>query len=133
MRFLAAVTVVAFHFAPLPALNGSDAGPAAVTLFFLLSGFILTYTARPGRGSVREFYVARFARIYPAYLLGLGLAIALLPMGIYHPNQWCVVPTNGLLPDLFAVQAWFPDRAACLNGPAWSLSCEVLFYALFPL
>src|SRR5437764_530761 len=81
LRFLAAAVVVAVHFSPISWLNGSDAGGAAVTLFFLLSGFILTYTARPGRVRVREFYVARLARIYPAYLVGLGLAAALLSTG----------------------------------------------------
>lgn len=132
LRFLAAAVVVAAHFSPISWLDGSDAGPAAVTLFFLLSGFILTYTARPGRVRVWEFYVARLARIYPAYLVGLGLAAALLSTGTYRPSPWCPAPAHALLPDVLLLQAWLPDHAMCLNGPAWSLSCEMLFYALFP-
>src|SRR5919202_244431 len=104
MRFCAAAVFVASHFFP-GGLPAGDIGAAAVTLFFLLSGFILTCTARPGRVSVRDFYVARFARIYPAYLLSLTLA-ALLP---HLPSNMCPVPSSALLPDLFALQAWLPD------------------------
>jgi peptidoglycan/LPS O-acetylase OafA/YrhL len=133
IRFVAAAVVVADHFAPRPFFSGADAGPAAVTLFFLLSGFVLTYTARPGRVRLREFYVARLARIYPAYLLGLVLAAALLPFGVYHPDQWCPAPAPALVPDLALVQSWVPEYTTCLDNPSWSLSCELFFYALFPL
>ena len=81
VRFLAAAGVVLYHFA-LPIVkpkslllsNLVGAGYTAVDLFFLLSGFILSYSYinldGRMRGSRRNFYVSRFARIYPAYLVG---------------------------------------------------------------
>jgi peptidoglycan/LPS O-acetylase OafA/YrhL len=129
LRFFAASVVLWSHFAPSPLFTRSDAGPSAVSLFFLLSGFILTYTAPPGRVRVREFYAARLARIYPVYLLGLDLALVTTA----GPTPTCPSRHAALLPSLFAVQAWFQDRVTCLNNPAWSVSCEVFFYALFPL
>jgi peptidoglycan/LPS O-acetylase OafA/YrhL len=132
LRFFAAMTVVAYHFAPLPLLNGSLAGPTAVMLFFMLSGFILTYTAQKGT-SPRVFYVARIARIYPVYLLALGLAALLLfPLGLYRESPWCPAPSQALPEVLLLLQAWWPVRMDCLDGPAWTLSCEAFFYLLFP-
>uniref|UniRef100_UPI003F4F4F26 acyltransferase family protein n=1 Tax=Caballeronia sp. LjRoot34 TaxID=3342325 RepID=UPI003F4F4F26 len=71
IRFLAALTVVLSHFTELGLLNAPkwffdfvDGGPPAVSLFFVLSGFILTYTYRKtiGTDGPARFYVARFAR-----------------------------------------------------------------------
>ena len=53
-------------------------GYVSVSLFFVLSGFILAYTYHAGREDAsldrRSFWVARVARIYPVYLVGLLLA-----------------------------------------------------------
>ena len=81
LRFLAALYVVGFHYAP-PLQHGADvfmsAGYSAVSLFFCLSGFVLAYnyldverdaiTVDRGR-----FWLSRFARVYPAYLLALAV------------------------------------------------------------
>ncbi len=86
MRFLAALVVVFFHAVftfdvRLPLTSWGSAllirGYLSVDFFFLLSGFILSYcyTTTDGhiRGNARDFWVARFARIYPVYFLGLLL------------------------------------------------------------
>lgn len=51
-------------------------GYIGVSFFFVLSGFILTYAGEyeRGRGSPAKFWVARFARIYPVYLVSLIFA-----------------------------------------------------------
>src|SRR5260370_41928881 len=78
VRFFAALHVFVFHMYAMKITSGigwtgqiSSIGYVGVSLFFLLSGFILVYTY-PGR-DVRagEFWRARFARIYPAYLFSL--------------------------------------------------------------
>ena len=103
-------------------------GYLAVSLFFLLSGFILAYSYDnkiAGGRNRASFWKARFARIYPVYLLSLILALPFQP-GL----------SRGVaLPVLAMVQAWNPFRAeltGAWNYPAWSLSVEMLFYLCFP-
>lgn len=148
-RFFAAFWVVAYHFtiefqrAPLPGKPASGVlappklglvlmrGHLAVDFFFLLSGFILAYTyATPGgklRGSAREFWVARIARIYPVYLLGLAMA---LPEYLkVEPNR-AIFAISGVA-HLTMLHAWLPFTLDW-NQPSWSLSVEAFFYLLFP-
>ena len=137
LRFLAAFYVVVFHGLPwveqrfrLPGfvLQFLRNGTTAVSLFFLLSGFILSYTylerLDSGR-AVYNFWVARFARIYPVYLLSMLIA---LPFYIHlsAPIKLAV---------LAMVQAWnpfHPEWGGAWNYPAWSLSVEAFFYLVFP-
>jgi peptidoglycan/LPS O-acetylase OafA/YrhL len=85
LRFLAAFHVVLFHFRELALADGpealywiADKGYVSVGLFFVLSGFILTYTYADSTHSAplnrRAFWAARFARIYPVYLLSVVIA-----------------------------------------------------------
>ncbi|MGY1779784.1 acyltransferase family protein [Geodermatophilus sp. SYSU D01036] len=130
LRAFAALAVFLFHV-------GRDVGwaPAAkifsqsyigVGFFFVLSGFVLAWTAREGTAA-RTFYWRRFARIYPVYLLTLLAAAAYLGV-TGHPNL------AALLLAIVLVQAWTDSipLAFSVNGPAWSLSCEAAFYAAFP-
>src|SRR5690348_9842412 len=87
LRFFAAFYVVIFHFgkyhlasAPHWLFNIGRSGYIAVGLFFVLSGFVLTYTYLGGaapwtRLDKRTFWVARLARIYPLYVLSLAMAV----------------------------------------------------------
>ena len=103
-------------------------GQLAVALFFLLSGFILAYTYEGQVGCRRDrakFWEARFARIYPVYLLSLLLALP------FHPR----LTLGSALSVLFMIQAWnpwHPEWAGAWNYPAWSLSVEGFFYLCFP-
>jgi len=147
VRFLAALHVVAFHYAPregLPAwidrlLNG---GPSSVTLFFVLSGFILAYSYLGAQQTVRveprAFWAARFARVYPVYLLGLVLmtppvvdAAVRVAGGLTQEVLWKLSSTGVAVFTL--TQAWGPQVPCVWNCPGWSLSVEAFFYLLFPL
>ena len=81
LRFFAALLVVIFHYnltAPIFPFALAHFGYQAVTFFFILSGFILTYTHGTSVGlnvSLREFFAARIAQISPAYYLALILAL----------------------------------------------------------
>ena len=141
LRFVAALLVFVYH-APLaqPFAHDHALGQAGVGFFFLLSGFILTYTysgALNAQGSVLRFYVARFARVYPAYLVSIALALPVV--AVYGSLAWDksspAVRVDALVAQVLAVQAWFPREEIYLgiNSPAWSISVEAFFYALFPL
>ncbi len=122
------------------------AGPTSVGLFFILSGFILAYTYLDREGRMTEstslFYIKRFARIYPTYLLGVLLAApfeilryksgVLGPHSGTFPAQWGTFTWTGLL-SITLLQAWVPSVATTWNAPGWSLSVEALFYVSFPL
>ncbi|HEX6913158.1 MAG TPA: acyltransferase [Longimicrobium sp.] len=145
LRFVAAFQVLAYHGLALNAdapwwlrsLVGS--GYVGVSLFFVLSGFVLTYTyhdtLRDGRATRREFLAARVARIYPVYLL--SLVVALPPLFWLFEAKHAAVPPGWLARMVGAyaglAQAWDPNKACLLNCPAWSLSVEAFFYVAFLL
>ncbi|MDP9106457.1 MAG: acyltransferase, partial [Candidatus Eremiobacteraeota bacterium] len=129
------------YHAPLaqPFASEHGLGQAGVGFFFLLSGFILTYTYAGrlrSRAETARFYVARFARVYPAYLVSIALALPVV--AAYGSLAWSKSsPTlrgEALIAQVLAVQAWFPREEIYLgiNSPAWSISVEAFFYALFP-
>lgn len=135
-RFIAALTVVFFHYGnqvfPLniPILeNIFKAGPIAVNYFYLLSGFIMAIAYyRPDKQSSFKaipYWIARFARIYPVYLLAM-LLIAVTKLK--EPDF-----STALILNTSLLQAWVPDYALSLNSPGWSLSVEAFFYLCFPL
>jgi peptidoglycan/LPS O-acetylase OafA/YrhL len=146
LRFLAAMGVVFFHFSQ-PILEGrSDAvfnlagsGYIAVDLFYLLSGFILTYSYLSPEGTLlgsrRNFYASRFARIYPAYFLAFILAAPSDIATSLHVNHLVTAVAKLAISAgsvLTLQQAWTPWTAWDWNYPAWSVSVEVFFYLLFP-
>lgn len=135
LRFVAATAVFGYHFLYLmsgPAqallLPVFGRGGAGVGLFFLLSGFVLTWSRRPG-DTAREFYRRRLARIYPVYLVA-WLAAGGVLLALHDPLDGRTATLNALL-----VQSWVPNWHVYFgwNGVAWSLSCEAFFYAVFPL
>jgi peptidoglycan/LPS O-acetylase OafA/YrhL len=147
LRFLAAIYVVVFHYAtpslvnaPRAVLNVALSGYVAVDFFFILSGFILAYNyLTPSgelKGTKRQFWAARFARIYPAYALSFLLVLPFVAremfaaepfkMALYHFGRALGVVT-------VMQQGWLPWLSMWGNAPAWSLSVEAFFYLVFPL
>ena len=134
LRFLAAFIVVCFHFGQKTWLVKLSpgifwAGSEMVTLFFVLSGFVLTlaYGDKPGV-STATYYVNRIARIAPAYYLALALVV--LPK-VMHGAVDC--DWTAFFLNLTFLQSWLPPYPTSLNYPAWSLSVEMMFYLAFPL
>jgi peptidoglycan/LPS O-acetylase OafA/YrhL len=138
LRFFAAAMVVIFHFAKDDHFtNFIHHGAFGVTIFFVLSGFILAYSYSTGpgsiRGNLRAFWVARFARLYPVYLLGIVLFLPIVLNATSEP-VWKRGAT--LLLSLTALQSWFHTLGlswGMWNPPGWSLSAEAFFYLVFPL
>ncbi len=129
--------VVAFHIWATAAEQGYETlysifrhGEAGVDLFFVISGFIIYYTSATRKNlTARTFAVSRFLRIFPTYwaVLGLYLGIWLLnALGkLSVPVSFEVTPLSALSSiALFP----FPNQ---IIPVAWTLTIEVLFYALF--
>ncbi len=144
LRFFAALHVMFFHAYSMHVITVdgwlrqiSYIGYVGVSLFFVLSGFILVYTYA-GSPIVRAgFWRARFARVYPAYLFSLlfcapfffyaatHLPIPFFAWASHHMKLASFLP-------LVLLQSWVPPGAMSWNPVAWSLSVEALFYFLFP-
>lgn len=132
-RGFAALLVVMFHYSFMYVgkvepfnrifLNGGF----GVDLFFLISGFIITYvTAKNGR--VFSFFVKRFFRIYPLFLFILIISSIFLLRYNVHP-LWSMIKSG-----MFILQDYNkPAPAFDYNfiGPAWTLSYEIWFYFVF--
>src|SRR4051794_26594656 len=106
---------------------------AGVTFFFVLSGFILAFNyfdelGTPSVGRAARFYYLRWARIYPVYLLSLGVSGAFVSWS--HVWQAERARTIGkVLLDLTLMQGFAPPEALNhgFHPVAWSLSAEWFF------
>jgi mycarose O-acyltransferase len=140
MRFIAAGMVFFFHsfyenLFNAPSANNamaaifSEGGWAGVSFFFVLSGFVLTWSARPS-DTAKAFWRRRFFKIYPNHLFTFIVAAILLTT----VSAQAFDGGDALL-NIFLLQAWVPKIlvSSSFNGVSWSLSCEALFYLCFPL
>lgn len=143
LRFFAALLVVLYHCQPTAAIGAAYAlGHAGVGFFFVLSGFILTYSYHGSFDGplawdrVRAFYVARMARIYPLHIVAMILAVAVLGRfgatfwnSSNSPTRWLAAISQSIL-----IQSWIPNEKVYfgINSPAWSISVEAFFYVMFP-
>ncbi|MEU5696796.1 acyltransferase [Actinosynnema sp. NPDC020468] len=137
LRFVAAFVVFGFHLHTGGLFAGTGAEPVVdavfgqgatgVGFFFLLSGFVLTWSARPGT-SARTSWRRRAAKVLPNHVVVWLVAAA----GLAATTGVSVVAA---VLGLFLLQAWVPVQSVYfgVNTPAWSLSCEAAFYAAFPL
>ena len=130
-------------------LSALDAAPRGIELFFILSGFILMHVhaeefATINRTALRRFYVRRFFRVYPlntVVLLAIIPIVLLFPSfveaskqypGAHYAYKIHTFAWPGLLQSLLLVQSWTVVKLGEWNGPAWTLSAEVLSYVFFP-
>ena len=154
LRGLLAIYVLAGHLAPFAVLPhwlqmAVSHGGAAVDVFFILSGLVITQSLDRVNGEAVPFLLARVARIFPVFLPVFALAVLIqpAPCGFQHmpwigpgdaahmicsdawPATWVaelvahLTMTNGLFPNGVLPLAW-----VSFLGPAWSLSTEWQFY-----
>lgn len=139
LRALAALAVLVYHAGYYSRANEGTAGispylarlNAGVAIFFAISGFLLyrpLLAARAGHAPpvrLRDYARRRVLRIVPAYWVALSV-LALYPglPGLFGSRTWVYY--------LFG-QDYSVRTVTAGIGPAWSLGCEVVFYALLPL
>ena len=141
LRFPAALAVFTFHaFIPIPPLRlladdrtefrlfdwFGQTGGLGVTFFFVLSGFVLTWSARD-TDTATGFWRRRFVKIYPNYVVAWVLAMLAF--------AGAMTPTPVAVSNLLMVQVWTPDYSTnfSVDPPSWSLGAEAVFYLCFPL
>lgn len=140
LRWWAAFAVFLFHVRNIVPLPGPVAdiagfGHLGVTFFFVLSGFVLTWSWQP-HVDKRTFYWRRFSRIYPLSLVTLIIAIPVFYSFSPDPAQPWVKPFDlGILVlCVLLLQGWFRDPVILFAGnpAAWTLTVEAFFYTLHP-
>ena len=127
-----------------------QAGKNGVYLFFVLSGFLITYLLLSeiklnGRITLRNFYIRRILRIWPLYFLIAFLGFLVLPLiaqsdFFIHESYYLEQISNLQLGmNLVLYLFFFSNLAMILFGPvagasqSWSVSVEEHFYAFWPL
>jgi peptidoglycan/LPS O-acetylase OafA/YrhL len=134
LRGPAALFVFLFHVRLLwgvPRTGGATPwfllGPIGVSSFFVLSGFVLTWSHRDGQPSM-TFWRNRFARVWPAHAAALVVAVPLAVWTAQDTPWWAFLAQLGL------VNPWLPipRLIGTFNTVCWSLGVEAFFYALFP-
>lgn len=158
LRFLLALYLVFYHtlrgqyhtIAGTWIENLVELGNMATSVFFVLSGFLLTHVyviLRSGREiNRRNFFVARFSSILPLHIATFLFALIPLFVTIYFRGG-ISVPIEPFGPairmlghgetifaaliNLALLSAWNPYYLV-INYPSWSLSAIVFYYALFP-
>jgi peptidoglycan/LPS O-acetylase OafA/YrhL len=147
IRAIAAAWVVIAHFRSqlyglFPATRHIDwwidNGYLGVEVFFVLSGFIISYNyadrLRGGATRYRDFLVNRFARLYPVHLvtlLAVGALVAAAAVAHVSLNSAANYTPVSFVGNLLMLQAW--PGVLAWDPPAWSISAEALAYATFPL
>lgn len=130
LRGIAALGVLAYHYLHYGDItNISMFGTYGVYLFFCLSGFSLEWVYGPremSAESVREFFTARFFRIFPMYAVMVALALMAAPA----VNQ--LITTKALLNLTFLFGVNNPGFWSITAG-GWSIGVEWFFYILFPI
>lgn len=141
LRFFAAMYVLILHSGTSAARKAVDLpvfvsnflgnGWSGVSLFFVLSGFILVYAYQKrleSAADVKTFFIARFARIYPVYFLAMLISIPIglsTYMGIWWPQFLCLQTWDFMFPP-------GEGGPANWNMTAWTISVELFFYLTFP-
>jgi peptidoglycan/LPS O-acetylase OafA/YrhL len=99
-----------------------------VSFFFILSGFVLMWSARPG-DRAPAFWRRRIARIYPVHLITAAIAL-LMALTLAHQSK---PSPRAAVANVLLVHSWWRPWWQTLDPVSWSLSCEAFFYAVFPL
>jgi peptidoglycan/LPS O-acetylase OafA/YrhL len=133
LRYPAALAVLLTHVNPYFLSNrwqqvAFSYGYGGVSFFFLLSGFVLTWSC--AEQPAQRFWWNRFARIWPLMALMMATDYLFFWSDVRHPASPVGWPMQ-----LFLVQSWSPSPGTHSGGDGgtWSLSCEMFFYAMFPL
>ncbi|MFT7432999.1 MAG: exopolysaccharide production protein ExoZ [Alphaproteobacteria bacterium] len=138
LRFIAAFMIVLTHIIlfgnrkyglDLPSLFDAELIlRIGVDIFFVISGFIMTFTTKYKPVSIKDFLYNRFTRVYPVYWI---ICLALLPILILKP-EW-INASSSVPPSFWHSFFLFPTEGAPLLMVAWTLEFEMFFYIIFAL
>lgn len=142
VRFLAACLVYVYHsnqrWLVEPILPASHYGHSSVIVFFVLSGYVISYITASKESEWQRYAASRLSRIFsvaiPAIVLTLALDAAgrqLVPSAYAYPFDWFGIRIAASL--LMLNELWFISITAFSNVPYWSICYESWYYVAFGL
>ncbi|CAM4307364.1 acyltransferase family protein [Flavobacterium terrigena] len=155
IRFIAAFLVIIHHLEQFKKILGfknhwenptvQQIGPLGVVLFFVLSGFLITYLLLVEEKltktiSIKSFYMRRILRIWPLYYLIILLSFFVLPkISFFNLGEWSGMIFNDLPFKLLFFIMFLPNIALIIFPPipyasqSWSVGVEEQFYLIWPI
>ncbi|HTB30501.1 MAG TPA: acyltransferase, partial [Bacteroidia bacterium] len=155
LRFIGSLIIILFHIENAKVLANRDANPNIllysplgdydVSLFFVLSGFLITYLLfqekkNSGTIDLKAYYTRRTLRIWPLYFLILILGFFVLPhldpyysdsdATYFYNHFWYLFIMCAFFLSPFVTQSRTMPQSV---GPMWSVRVEELFYLCWPL
>ncbi|MBW4651632.1 MAG: acyltransferase [Kaiparowitsia implicata GSE-PSE-MK54-09C] len=156
LRFLASFAILVWHYEhfafdgevftvarwdqPFHALLWPfyDWGQNGVQVFWCVSGFIFVFKyylpVRRGDMSAREFFILRLSRLYPLHFVTLLFVAGVQVLFLAQNGYFFVYPQNDVkhfVLNLFLASYWGLQDGWSFNAPIWSVSLEILVYAIF--
>jgi peptidoglycan/LPS O-acetylase OafA/YrhL len=157
LRFASAIAVLLFHYQHFAFVGTARAdftvsrqpfyrflslfyidGFYGVEVFWCISGFIFFWkygrSIAQARVGGHEFFILRLSRLYPLHFVTL-LFIAVMQF-VYHMRNgaffvYTYNDVHHFVLQLLLASNWVPQAVESFNGPIWSISVEVLVYAVF--
>ncbi len=133
LRFFAAFIVLMYHgFIFYPQKNPIrlpvfDQGYVGVSLFMVLSGFLLTLISYSKKIGILRFYANRLLRIYPLFIF-------VVTLGYFSTPEPRDINTGvSYLTSLLPVSNLYRMNYGAFGGQLWSVMVEVQFYLIFPV
>ena len=149
-RITAATLVLLAHISNPTFTNGrlllpDQIGYSSVMIFFVLSGYVITYVACERETTLLHFSISRVARVYSVVIPAIALTVAvdlviIFVTPLYHASelrgsmplyQYFGFPRYALMSLLFMNEAWGFREPLFSNGVYWSMCFEVYYYCLF--
>jgi peptidoglycan/LPS O-acetylase OafA/YrhL len=148
LRFIAAIAVFLDHISSYPFTNGlvpevlGRYGSVAVSIFFVLSGYVIAHVVSSREKTVIEYSTSRIARLYSVLTVSLLLTFLMDSAGAhFNPElyqlkkvMWKPESITGYASSLFFVNEYqifkFNGISPGSNGPIWSLSFEATYYLI---
>ncbi len=113
-----------------------DHGIFGVHVFYTISGFVFAYIylRNEERIKAKEFFINRFARLYPLHFATLLLVLILQTISYLNFNSSQIIENNDtyhFILNLFFISSWGFENGHSYNAPIWSVSVEIAIYIIF--
>lgn len=109
-------------------------GHSSVQLFWAISGFVFSVVYQKSKKSTGDFFINRVARLYPLHFITLMIVASFQFIAFEKFGHFLVYTDNSI--DQFGLHLifasnWLPHAPYSFNAPIWSVSVEILIYAIF--